>query len=227
LLHHSGHPSTVLPLLRIRAIRIRCEKQVSLPIPAPRTNSIRSFARTRCLPRKRKRGNSSSRPFACILFPRARAFRGCGPKKIGKAFPASPLVKFHFVMIAFSLPYSLIITGKLRFLILRRLFSNLATFPAFEQLTEFSLPASSRQNRLLACLASSRVLCSSSGPHAFACVTPKASPGAPFPLICSSAPWYTTPKLFRLLGPCLSRAPSSFPIRESPSAPRRDPNTGS
>ena len=95
---------------------------------------------------------SSSRPSARFLFPRARALRGCGPKKIGKASSASPSVKFHFVMIAFSLPYLPIITGKLRLLNLRRLFSNLAVFPSFHQLTKFSHPASRRQNRPIACL---------------------------------------------------------------------------
>ena len=101
----------------------------------------RSIRPSRDLAARRGKGKgatrSSSRPSACFLFPRARALRGCGPKKIGKASSASPLVKFHFVMIAFSLPHLPIITGKLRLPNLRRLFSNLATFPAFWQLTKF------------------------------------------------------------------------------------------
>jgi hypothetical protein len=68
------------------------------------------------------------------------------PEENRKSLFGSSVNNFHCVMIAFSLPYSLIITGKLRSTILRRLFSNLATFTAFRQLTEFLLPVSRRQN---------------------------------------------------------------------------------
>jgi hypothetical protein len=148
LLRHSGHSSTVLPLRTDRAIRIELEKQVQLALPAPRTNSTRSFARSRCLPRKRKRGNSLIESPLCSfpLSSRPRPPR-LWPEENRKSLVGSSGNKFHFVMIAFSLPDLPIITGKLHVLNLHRLFSNLATFSAFGLLTRFSFPASRCQIR--------------------------------------------------------------------------------
>src|ERR1039458_5380127 len=125
-------------------------------------------------------------------------------------------------MIAFSFPQLPIITGKLRFPFLRRLFSNLATFPAFGRLTKLSHRASRRQKPSPSHASCRHVCCALFRPSRLCKRHSKGIIPPPFSVDLLLAPWYTTPKLFRTLSSFdLRRAPSSFPIRESPSADRK------